>query len=431
MKINRSNQGSNPLEISNGRHSVKIYKVQSRGRSFFQLSFYRGGHRERRTFANQGKAKQEAKVILCQLAVNADAVEEAVSTTDIESLVAARAALAGIGLPLHLAVEGFAGAVRQLCGQDSTVKLDDPVAAVHRAVAYYVKHHPVGMKRMMLGKLVKLYKASRKRVGVSVRWEESIETAMKLFLERFSAAAMELPTGREIVAWLEQKYESPVTKNSKLKVYKAFAAWAMKEKLVGVESITMVDRWKEEACEVAIYTPGEVQTMLTYLQKEARHVLPFVAIGAFAGLRTAEIMRLDWKEIDLERGHIVVAAAKAKTAARRLVPISENLRAWLAPYTEQKGAVVPLCQSRAHQILRGAGVKIKNNALRHSYISYRLAMVHDTPKVALEAGNSPAMIFKHYRELVIEDVAKKWFGVTPGTTNLPLNIQTPDNMFSA
>lgn len=34
-------------------------------------------------------------------------------------------------------------------------------------------------------------------------------------------------------------------------------------------------------------------------------------------------------------------------------------------------------------------VKWKKNALRHSFISYRVAETQDVPKVALEAGNSP------------------------------------------
>jgi len=34
----------------------------------------------------------------------------------------------------------------------------------------------------------------------------------------------------------------------------------------------------------------------------------------------------------------------------------------------------------------------KHNALRHSFISYRLAAVQNTAQVALEAGNSPQMI---------------------------------------
>jgi hypothetical protein len=33
--------------------------------------------------------------------------------------------------------------------------------------------------------------------------------------------------------------------------------------------------------------------------------------------------------------------------------------------------------------------------------------------VALEAGNSPEMIFEHYRELVTPETAKTWFAVKP------------------
>jgi hypothetical protein len=34
-------------------------------------------------------------------------------------------------------------------------------------------------------------------------------------------------------------------------------------------------------------------------------------------------------------------------------------------------------------------------------------------EVAMEAGNSPDMIFKHYRELVTDKEADDWFRVTP------------------
>ena len=43
--------------------------------------------------------------------------------------------------------------------------------------------------------------------------------------------------------------------------------------------------------------------------------LPSVAIGAFAGLRSADIERIEWSEIDLVGGHITIAASKAKTAS--------------------------------------------------------------------------------------------------------------------
>jgi hypothetical protein len=39
--------------------------------------------------------------------------------------------------------------------------------------------------------------------------------------------------------------------------------------------------------------------------------------------------------------------------------------------------------------------------------------VPNTPQVALEVGNSPQMIFGHYRDMVRATDAKKWFGITP------------------
>lgn len=51
------------------------------------------------------------------------------------------------------------------------------------------------------------------------------------------------------------------------------------------------------------------------------------------------------------------------------------------------------------------------NGLRHSFCSYRLAVVQDVARVALEAGNSPQMIFQHYRELVTEEDGKEWFNL--------------------
>lgn len=55
----------------------------------------------------------------------------------------------------------------------------------------------------------------------------------------------------------------------------------------------------------------------------------------------------------------------------------------------------------------------KHNALRHSFISYRVADIENVAQVALEAGNSPQMIFKHYRELVRPVDAKMWFSIAP------------------
>ena len=155
-------------------------------------------------------------------------------------------------------------------------------------------------------------------------------------------------------------------------------------------------------------------------------LLPFFAIGALAGLRSQETMRLDWSDIRFEQGFIEVAAEKAKTASRRLVPLLPSLAAWLLPLRSKSGHVVGysrndvLCEARQrfckNDIKSGDEVIEfiwKPNALRHSYASYRLADIKDAARVALEMGNSPSMLFRNYRELVTEKQAAEWFAVLP------------------
>ena len=64
----------------------------------------------------------------------------------------------------------------------------------------------------------------------------------------------------------------------------------------------------------------------------------------------------------------------------------------------------------------------RQNALRHSFISYRVAETGDVPRTALEAGNSPKMIFRHYRELVDEQSATEWFAIMPPEDWMPKDL---------
>jgi integrase len=143
-------------------------------------------------------------------------------------------------------------------------------------------------------------------------------------------------------------------------------------------------------------------------------LVPILAIGAFSGIRMAELNRLDWSAIDLDRRFIEVRAGQAKTASRRIIPISDNLAAWLTPL-ERRGKVVKMPDLHNHvtALARALELDWPRNVLRHSFISYRIAKVKSADQVALEAGNSAAIIFKHYRELATEDQADEWFGILP------------------
>jgi len=87
---------------------------------------------------------------------------------------------------------------------------------------------------------------------------------------------------------------------------------------------------------------------------------------------------------------------------------------WLAPYKGQSGRLF----AGLHVPDRIIGfakehVTWPSNALRHSYASYRLAIIKNAAEVALEMGNSPQMLMTNYRELADEHDAKAWFAITP------------------
>jgi integrase len=206
------------------------------------------------------------------------------------------------------------------------------------------------------------------------------------------------------------------TKNNYLQAINVLLEFARKQKYVPRDFAVMdeVDQSEEADFDIEIFTAEEVTRILAAVRDDAR---PALAIGAFAGIRTAEVCRLDWTEVNLEKGLIEVKKGKAKTRSRRLVPITSNLALFLKDVAQPAGPVWPHSEPFLFDLMRDAGndggVKWKHNALRHSFISYRVAKMKNVNEVSMEAGNSPDMIFKHYRELVTEKEADAWFGVTP------------------
>ena len=74
-------------------------------------------------------------------------------------------------------------------------------------------------------------------------------------------------------------------------------------------------------------------------------------------------------------------------------------------------AFLPPAEGKITALAKSLGIPWPRNVLCHSFISYRIAILKSADRVALEAGNSPAIIVRHYRELTTEETAKEWFGM--------------------
>jgi integrase len=386
-------------EISNGRKTVKLYHSVNRGKAMYQLAYYMGGTRVQKNFADKSEAKRIARQILGELTNDAEAVE-AMATPELESLVAARKVLAP-NYALHVAVEEHAQAVSKL-GK----------ATLREAVDFFLRHHRSDVPRLTLNEIAERFAASRRQAGLSANYVGQCRKAVSDLAKAFPGQSLPDLKTSELDAWLGGLKLGATTKNDMRRLLATCGNWAERQGYLvkGANPFSGVGRYKESKTPVSIFTPENIASLLTKADATLR---PFLALGAFAGLRTAELQRLDWKEIDLDRGFITVAASKAKTRQRRLVPIPENLKLWLLPARQTSG---PVCfHQRAQRPAADLceGFAWAKNGLRHSFISYRLAILHDTARVALEAGNSPEVIFGHYRELVTPEQAQAWFGIKP------------------
>lgn len=230
-------------------------------------------------------------------------------------------------------------------------------------------------------------------------------------------------TTQDLGAWLDGLKVAPRTRKNMRTAMVTLFGFAKqqghlpRDKQTEAELIPARQRMNSNKKEspIGIYKPNDLKKILS-----ARgELLPVFSIAAFSGIRSAEIHRLTWG--DIKKDHIVVSADQSKTASRRIVPILPALKAWLGKVTKGEKDE-RICKAFSFEsafaramtaAIRAAGVAPVHNGFRHSFCTYRLADIQNTAQVALEAGNSPTMLFRHYRELATRKEAKGWFSIMP------------------
>ena len=303
--------------------------------------------------------------------------------------------------------------------------LEPSGATIEDAVRHYLAHKAREAQSITLQACVENLVQTRQSEGVSKLYVVILRKALQRFAEAIGPAirVSEITT-REIDGYLSglRSIKDPsqlVGAPSRMQARRMLAtlfSYAKTHRYCAENPMIGAMRVRLAETEVGIFRPEQLAALLTHAPAE---FLPMLAIGAFAGIRIAELLRLDWHDVKLSQKYIEVPAKKAKSARRRMVMIQPCLDAWIRPIAKLEGPIAPRRVFIPHEMLGDAMTKAKltkwvRNGLRHSFASYHLAKWKNAGALALEMGHTKNdLIFAHYRELVHETEAEKYWSIFP------------------
>lgn len=391
--------------VTHGNVTLKVYTVDRSNRTIYAVAHKEGGRRQLKQFSKietaltwaQNRAKEIDKGKVPSLML---------SPTEAALYQRAKQFLAPTKKAIDEAAKEYADA-RVILG--NVVRLTD-------AAEYYAQRRLNITQRTVPEVVTELLEA---RAHKSARYSRDLRQRLARFSRDITGYIGNI-TQKDLTAWLRGLGLSSRSHDNFRKIIVTLFKFAQKQGYLP-EGRTEAEKTEpmgnDGEGEIAVFSSDEMRRLLNAAGND---VLPYFALGAFAGIRTAEICRMEWQEINFETGYIEIKKSKAKTKGRRLIKMRSNLVEWLKKAAKPSGIVTSLARPdyTAAEVLAPKckpPVKWKRNGLRHSYCTYRFAITQNEHEVAAEMGNSPAMIFSNYRALATKEQAEEWFNIMPET----------------
>ncbi len=260
-------------------------------------------------------------------------------------------------------------------------------------------------KSVELEKTVAEFLSSRKHQGCRPDYLASITWFVEKFAEGRGARQVGEITRQDVDEWLRGMKGGPDHKNTGYRRLKTFFMWMVECGYISADPMRGLKPIKSADKVPKIFTLDECRRLLESSRSD-KATMPTIVLGLFCGIRPHEVARIRTSDI---RGDMVILESHiTKTSQRRIVPLPPNAQAWLK-----------LCKPWVFKPFRKpldrvcSVVPWSHDVMRHTAASMLLAREQDAAKVALWLGNSPAILFRHYREIVTKEDALKFFDIWP------------------
>jgi integrase len=294
-------------------------------------------------------------------------------------------------------------------------------ASLFDAVHHYLTYVEQTKRSIPVSELFEEFLSVKQQDNVSPKYLADLRSKLGRFVNSFHDTLVCNLTVAQIEGWIRSLNIGTVSRESYRRNVSVLLEFGRRRGYLHANPAADIKIRRRPEGEVSILTPDELRNLLS---KCAPEIVPYVAICAFAGLRPSEAASLLWSDIHLDTMQIEVRARHSKTRRYRLVPIQPNLSEWLMRYRSDDGSVY-YSRRKFREAYKAAGMgEWKMDILRHSYGTYRLPILKSADALALEMGNSPEVIFRHYRRPTNEASASAYFDLRPEVQRYPASDDT-------
>ena len=309
-------------------------------------------------------------------------------------------------------------------------------------VSYFLNHYKEAAFSVSIAEATDQYLEQKSRDAqrriITERQEKAITMELKKMVSHFEGRMINEITAEEIRNYLDSPLgrskatPSLKTWNNRRGYISTFFKFCHTKRFVGENPILEVPQYRikqargtattlsaNEARELMHFLEtyrGEQNTTGTYWGEEGCMV-PYFALTLFAGIRPdykdGEIAKLAPNDIRLGTSVIFIEPEVSKVNEKRSIQIQPNLAQWLQRYPISEYPIIPTRRFRDMWVSVRKRFKLSHDVMRHTFITMLVAKFRSVGDASLQAGNSEAVIRRHYLDIRTKEEAEKFWNIMP------------------
>ncbi|MDP9098580.1 MAG: hypothetical protein M3N48_06245 [Verrucomicrobiota bacterium] len=330
-----------------------------------------------------------------------------------------------IALKAKAGAAGFELSGRHIADAAAAIRLLDGRGTLSESAAFFLQKAKPSKGERTVSAIIAAVNASKLEAGRSKRHLKGLRINLARFEKAFGDQKAHEVSSDAIESWLNQEGFKGTTRKNYLRDLNILFRFAFRRGWTVGDPLAGIERPTEKHEEKTILEPDDIAEFLNIAEQVAPEIVVALAVKFFAGLRTSELFLLEWS--DISQGLILIKAGHAKTRQRRSVTVSPNLQKWLNRYRSH-GGLTSRRDNQWHRDIEKIEVYVNGarqfggrddvfalpaNGARDCFCSYHFAFHQNENLTAAEAGNSPAVIFRNYRQLVSKQKAEAFWKIEP------------------